>query len=42
MNVSQAVEWIRENIEQTEEVKVVLDFIANSDRGLIKLAKSRK
>jgi UDP-N-acetylglucosamine acyltransferase len=38
MNVSQAVEWIHANIEQTAEVKIILDFIANSDRGILKLA----
>ena len=38
MNVSQAVEWVKENIEQLPEVKTILDFIANSDRGILKLA----
>lgn len=34
-NVSQAVEYIKANIEQTEEVRTVLDFIASSKRGII-------
>jgi UDP-N-acetylglucosamine acyltransferase len=39
MNVSQAVAWIKENLEQTAEVSFILDFIAASDRGIIKAAR---
>ncbi|PLX31993.1 MAG: acyl-[acyl-carrier-protein]--UDP-N-acetylglucosamine O-acyltransferase [Ignavibacteria bacterium] len=39
MNVSQAVAWIKENLEVIPEVQNVLDFIADSDRGIIKLAR---
>jgi len=36
LNTSQAVEKIKAEIEQTEEIKHLLDFISNSDRGLVK------
>jgi UDP-N-acetylglucosamine acyltransferase len=36
LNTSQAVERIRNEIELTTEVKVILDFIEKSDRGMIK------
>ncbi|MFA6234889.1 MAG: acyl-ACP--UDP-N-acetylglucosamine O-acyltransferase [Bacteroidota bacterium] len=39
MNVSQAVAWIKENLEQTPEVTFILDFIAESNRGIIKAAR---
>ncbi|MFZ1730069.1 MAG: acyl-ACP--UDP-N-acetylglucosamine O-acyltransferase [Bacteroidota bacterium] len=39
MNVSQAVAWIKDNLEQTAEVTFILDFIAGSDRGIIKAAR---
>jgi UDP-N-acetylglucosamine acyltransferase len=38
MNVSQGVEWIKENLEIIPEVRNILDFIDQSDRGLIRLA----
>lgn len=34
LNIKQAVEEINSEIEMTEEVKVILDFIANSKRGI--------
>jgi len=40
MNVSQAVDWVKENIEPLPEVQNILDFIAGSDRGIMKLAGS--
>ncbi|MBE0645377.1 MAG: acyl-ACP--UDP-N-acetylglucosamine O-acyltransferase [Bacteroidetes bacterium] len=39
MNVSQAVAWIKDNLEQTPEVTFILDFIAASDRGIIKAVR---
>lgn len=36
MNVSQAVEWIGANLERTPEVAALLDFIAKSNRGIIR------
>ncbi len=36
LNTSQAVEKIKTEIEQIPEVKVILDFIAKSERGIIK------
>jgi UDP-N-acetylglucosamine acyltransferase len=39
MNTSQAVEWITANIEQTPEVRTILEFIATSDRGIIKAVR---
>jgi UDP-N-acetylglucosamine acyltransferase len=36
LNVSQAVARIREEVPQTSEVQAVLDFIANSKRGIIR------
>lgn len=36
LNTSQALERIRQEVEQTPDVELVLDFIAKSDRGIIK------
>jgi len=36
LNTTQAVERIKAEIEPTDEVKVILDFIANSTRGMVK------
>ena len=36
MNVSQAVEDIKKNMEITEELKDVLNFIHESTRGIIR------
>ncbi|MBD3216958.1 MAG: acyl-ACP--UDP-N-acetylglucosamine O-acyltransferase [candidate division Zixibacteria bacterium] len=36
LNTSQAVEKIKAELEQTDEIKNLLDFIENSERGLIK------
>ena len=36
LNTTQAVEKIKAGVEQTEEVKIILDFIANSTRGITK------
>ncbi len=36
MNTAQAVEKIKSDLEQTDEVKSILQFIENSNRGLIK------
>ncbi|MCB2205713.1 acyl-ACP--UDP-N-acetylglucosamine O-acyltransferase [bacterium] len=38
MNVSQAVEWVKENIEDIPEVRLITDFIANSNRGILRFA----
>ena len=35
MNMSESIKSIESNIEQTEEVKIILNFIENSNRGLI-------
>lgn len=35
MNMSESINEIKSNIEQTEEVKIILNFIENSNRGLI-------
>lgn len=35
MNMSESIKGIKSNIEQTEEVKIILNFIENSNRGLI-------
>ena len=35
MNMSQSIDAIKSNIEQTEEVKTILSFVGNSNRGLI-------
>lgn len=35
MNMSESIKAIKSNIVQTEEVKIILDFIENSNRGLI-------
>ena len=35
MNMSQSIESIKSDIEQTEEVKTILSFVENSNRGLI-------
>ena len=34
MNLTQAVEAIRSDLEETEEIKIILDFIEKSERGL--------
>ena len=36
LNTTQAVERIKTEIEQTAEVRLILDFIANSERGISK------
>jgi acyl-[acyl carrier protein]--UDP-N-acetylglucosamine O-acyltransferase len=36
LNNSQAVEKIKSELEQTDEIKNLLDFIEKSERGLIK------
>ncbi len=36
LNTSQAVDKIRAELEQTDEIRLLLDFIEKSDRGLIK------
>ena len=36
LNTTQAVEKIKAEFENKDEVKVILDFIENSSRGLIK------
>lgn len=36
LNTSQAVEKIQAELEQTEEIKYLLDFISKSERGLVK------
>lgn len=36
LNTSQAVEKIKAEVEQTEEIQNLLDFISNSERGLVK------
>ena len=36
LNTSQAVEYIRNNLEQTPEIQTILDFIHRSDRGIIR------
>ncbi|MFH1687723.1 MAG: acyl-ACP--UDP-N-acetylglucosamine O-acyltransferase [bacterium] len=36
LNTSQAVDRIKDELEQTEEIKTILDFIAASHRGLCK------
>jgi len=40
MNVSQAVEWISENLSRSTEVATVLAFIAGSTRGIVKGTRS--
>ncbi len=35
LNTSQAIESIKSDVDQTEEVKTILNFIENSNRGLI-------
>jgi UDP-N-acetylglucosamine acyltransferase len=35
LNISQAVEKIKSDFKQTDEIKTILNFINNSDRGLI-------
>ena len=35
MNMSESIKEIKSNIKQTEEVKIILNFIENSNRGLI-------
>ncbi len=37
-NVSQAVEFIRENFKPTEELNYIIDFITGSKRGILKSA----
>lgn len=34
LNLTQAVEAIRNDLERTEEIKIILDFIESSERGL--------
>jgi len=36
LNTTQAVEKIKAEVEQTAEIKYLLDFISKSERGLIK------
>ena len=36
LNTSQAVDKIKTVLEQTDEIKVILDFIEKSDRGMTK------
>ncbi|PKK84088.1 MAG: acyl-[acyl-carrier-protein]--UDP-N-acetylglucosamine O-acyltransferase [candidate division Zixibacteria bacterium HGW-Zixibacteria-1] len=36
LNTTQAVEKITKEVEQTEEVKIILEFIKNSSRGMVK------
>lgn len=36
LNLTQAVDAIHNDLESTEEVRVILEFIENSDRGIIK------
>lgn len=36
LNTSQAVERIKSEVDQLDEVKIVLDFIDRSDRGMVK------
>ena len=35
MNTSQAIESIKADLEQTDEIKNIITFVENSDRGLI-------
>jgi hypothetical protein len=35
LNVSQAIAKIKETFQETEERKVVLDFLEGSERGII-------
>lgn len=35
-NVSQAMKHLKENFESTEELKYIIDFISNSNRGILK------
>jgi len=35
MNTGQAIELIKSDIEQSDEVKMIINFVENSDRGLI-------
>ena len=35
LNISQAVEKIKSDFKQTDEIKTILNFIDKSDRGLI-------
>lgn len=39
MNTSQAVVWIKDNLEQTPEVRMVLDFVEGSNRGIVRAAR---
>jgi UDP-N-acetylglucosamine acyltransferase len=39
MNTSQAVAWIKDNLEQAPEVKAVLDFVEGSNRGIVRAAR---
>ncbi len=36
MNTTQAMDYIEKNLEMTPEIKQILDFIRNSDRGIIR------
>jgi UDP-N-acetylglucosamine acyltransferase len=40
MNVSQGVQWVKDNLPAIPEVTAVLDFIAGSNRGIIKGPRS--
>ena len=35
MNTKQAIEYIKNNLDQTAEMKTIIKFINNSDRGII-------
>lgn len=39
MNTTQALAWIKENLEQTPEVNTVVDFIEGSSRGIVKAVR---
>jgi UDP-N-acetylglucosamine acyltransferase len=42
LNVSQAVKKIKETMEITNEVKMIIDFIEDSDRGIVKSIGSKQ
>ena len=42
LNVSQAVKKIKETFEMTKEVKMIVDFIEDSDRGILKSVGSKQ
>jgi UDP-N-acetylglucosamine acyltransferase len=37
-NVSQAIQYLKENFKPTEELNYIIDFISNSKRGILKSA----